>query len=441
MDNDGLETEVAQEVPSVDLFAGESDYDDDVYRANQVTSGDVPADVSTYTQKAAKKGSLLSLDHLWHNASDPTYEAPRERKNVLWDFLVYHNLREEREGRYMASVQQLETEAVLAIKKAKVAILTEVSEGAHDGLFANDVAEAFDNQVTKLVHRFRLNSMDGSPLFSRMNDDVDGAEQKVALYSYLRKNEEFCKLKSKLAAIRTAKKRLISSSLIRLLSSVDGLRGRVVSGLFEPNSRGFKRVTLTRFLRHLDKISNRSEFAGEYRFDLLKTYVQNREDFEAFIQHNATFAENSDDAMHFGDFVNQFTPDYKDLDLTSSAPRTGEERRDSSAHGDREEPPSYDHMRDFMNATPPDDIMMPPEEFDEPMYSDESHSPPDEPEEPSVAASNEVPQAKQSQPDVTHPNDDDAQLKLLEEARKRAAEILRKKRLSRVNVSSESGTG
>ncbi|CDR97554.1 hypothetical protein, conserved [Babesia bigemina] len=439
MNNDGLEAEVAQEVPLVDLFAGESDYEDDVYRANEVTGGDIPANVSTYVQKAAKKGYLLSLDHLWHNTSDSTYEAPRERKNVLWDFLVYHNLREEREGRYMASVQQLEAEAVLAIKKAKVAILSEVSEGDHDGMFANDVAEAFDNQVTKLVHRFRLNAMDGSPLFSRMSDDAADAERKVSIYSYLTKNEEFCKLKSKLAAIRTAKKRLISCSLIRLLSSVDGLRGRVVSGIFEPNSRGFKRVTLTRFLRHLDKISNRSEFAGEYRFDLLKTYVQNREDFEAFIQHNATFAENSDDAAHFGDFVNRFTPDYKDLDVPSSAPKTGEEHRDSPANDDREEPSPYDHMMEFMNATPPDDIMMPPTEFDEPMYSDESHLPPDGPEDPPQGASDEVPQDTQSQLDAPR-EQDDAQLKLLEEARKRAAEILRKKRLSRVNVSSESGT-
>ncbi|ORM40603.1 uncharacterized protein BXIN_2061 [Babesia sp. Xinjiang] len=433
MDNRGTDYAGDQGIPELDLFAEDSDYEDGVYKENHTTGDDLPPDLISGIQKTNKKGTLLTLDNFWHNTSNSVLEAPRSRRNVLWDFTVFHNLREEREGRYVSCVKQLESEVVLAIKKAKVAILSDVTEAADAQLFVKDVVAVFDYQVGSLVRRFRVNDMNGSPLFSKPADGFDDKNRKVAIEAYLKSNDEFLKLKAKLAGFRVAKNRLISASLARLLSSVNGLRNKVVSEIFEPNSRGCKRMTITRFLRQMDKISSRADFAGEYRFDLLKTFVKNREELESFIQHNATFGSPSDDALHFEDFTNQFTPDYSEWEPNPGPDKTNYEPNvGSSTRSEIGESEMRDHMMDFMNATPPDDMIMSPGEYEasENMaYEDSFFGKPDEPH---LIPSTSSEDSKKLQIDEKLERDsDEAQLKLLEEARKRAAEILRQKRLNR----------
>ncbi|KAK1939490.1 hypothetical protein X943_000498 [Babesia divergens] len=425
--------------PEVDLFAGESDYEDDIYRASEVTGGGIPIDMTAPIHKPAKKGHLLSLDNFWHNTSNHLLEAPRTRKNVLWDFMVFHNLREEREGRYVATVQQLEAEIVLAIKKTKVAILSDVSENAHVGLFVNDVAATFDLQVMKLISRFRVHAMDGSPLCSKSGGDFEEVERKVAIETYLHSNKDFLKLKSKLSAFRMTKNRLVMSSLTRLLSSVDGMRSKVLSELFAPDSRGFKQTNLTRFLRHMDKVTDRTDFSGEYRFDLLKTFVQHKDYLETFIQHNSTFVSDGSDTNKFEDFINPFTPDHDEADIAydKTAPSAHQQQ---GTPGDTpvEEPMHHDHMMDFMNATPPDDMLLSPSTY-EPTPDNYDNTPYRRPMD--MPSANQVTEeaAKTQVDEKLIPDEEDAQLKLLAEARKKAAEILRLKRLNRVNGATNAG--
>lgn len=437
MDKDEDHTVDTVEPPDADLFGGESDYEDDVYRANEVAGDHTTTDIPNEPTRPAKKGTLLNLDNFWHNTTNHLLDAPTTYKNVLWDFMVFHNLREEREGKYVANVQQIEAEVSHAIKKAKVAILSDVSENAHVGLFVNEVAAAFDYHVMNLVSRFRVHSMDGSPLFSKSNVQVDNVERKVAIEAYLSANRDFIKLKSKLSAFRLAKNRLITSSLTRLLSSVDGMRHKVVSEVYDPTSAGFKRVKLTRFLRHMDKITNRSEFAGEYRFHLLKTFVKNKDELETFIQQNTLYNGDANDTANFEDFVNSFKPDQEKEDVSYGGDKyTDYHDIDEVEEAVGQKDQAHDNMMDFMNATPPDDILISPSQSQTAFYHDAEEEEKELSVEVSPVAAATADENVESVMATGVPSGEgeDEQLKLLEEARRKAAEILRLKRLNRART-------
>lgn len=281
--------------------------------------------------------------------------------------------------------------------------------------------------------------MDGSPLYSKTTPNVESVERKVAIEAYLKSNSDFIKLRTKLASFRAAKNSLVSSSLTRLLSSIEGMRNRVVSEIYEANSSSYRRVTLTRFLRQMDKISNRSEFSGEYRFDLLKTFIKNKDALETYIQNSATFGDITTEIEHFEDFNNTFTPDKEESDIAYDMDYTDYQDMDVTEDRSSKEPASHDHMMDFMNATPPDDILG-SQSTDDPygtqevpnstMSGDNAMQTSDPIEVDLHASSAQEVQAPDKEEEET-------QLKLLEEARKKAAEILRLKRLNRASASNK----
>ncbi|GFE53967.1 26S proteasome non-ATPase regulatory subunit 5-like, putative [Babesia ovis] len=430
MDRDGIGIGKSQGTFEDNLFAEESDYEDSVYRAAQTTGDGLPADLLSNTQNTHKRHSLLTLDNFWYNTSDALTEAPKPRKNVLWDFNIFHNLREEREGHYLTSIRQLEAEAGVAIKRAKVGILTEVSANTPDEEFVTDVASLLDYHVNGFVRRFRIYTVEGTPIFMKSLSGMKTGPQKLAIEGYLKSNEEYKRLKSKLAVFRTAKYRVIAVSLDRLLSSINGLRNKVASEIFEINSRSYKRMTLTRFLRQLDKISTNANFAGEYRFDLLKTYINHKSDLEEFIQNQTTFGSSYDPANIFEEFRNQFTPDFSEWDGKSNdLDNEGEDTGVFSTNDDRDINVK-DDMIDFMNATPPDEIMISPSQHEIEYMTEKSPTPTKRMEMPSEPVLDSQ-QETISQADFEADLDFEAQMKLIEQARKQAAKILRKKRQGR----------
>ncbi|EDO07117.1 uncharacterized protein BBOV_IV007630 [Babesia bovis T2Bo] len=431
MDGDVTEDDLNNDFRTSDLFADDSDDEEGVYRSDDPEEDGSAVDSSFRTKKSNKKGNILTLDHFWNNTADRSNDKPPVRKNILWDFTVYVNLREEREGKYAATALKLQEEAVASIKKAKEAILADIDETSNEENFRNDVIAVFEQQVNELVRRFRVNSMEGKPLFEPSSSSLKDGERKIAIESYVTSHEGFKKLKYKLAAFRSSKNQLVSSSLSRLLDSVNGLRNKVVSQIYEPNSKEFKRMTTTRFLRNLDKISANGDFAGEYRYNLLKTYVLNKDRFDEFIQNTVNFGDPNEDLGKFEDFVNPFTPDFDDVMATStSKPETGETNKEMDVDGVEGGSRARDYMKEFMDATPPDDLLIPPtqpESQETAQDYPQTTTPWDETLQPTASAA--VNAKSHSDGDID--NDDATQIRLLEEARKKAAEILRKKRLSR----------
>ncbi|GIX65514.1 mitochondrial thiamine diphosphate carrier 2 [Babesia caballi] len=446
MADDVGETAAPETAPEFDLFAGDSDYEEEVPPPPKETADETSVETSSQSEKTTRKNCLLSLENFWHNRSDDVRDVPNYRKNILWDFMVYHNIREEREGTYASSVRRLEAEATRAIKQAKVAILTEVSQGGQPGLFAKEVAIVFDRHVAEMLNRYHVKSIRGSLFHSRWLDDYDyyyeAPSDKVAIEAYLEAHEEFKNLKEKLVAFRKGKNKLMVGSLNRLMSSIDGLRSKVVNEIYEPNSRGHKRLNLTRFLRHMGKISGRSEFAGEYRFNLLRTFVNNKDELETFIQNNSVFSESGHELGRFEDFVNSFTPDYVEIDEEPvDQDMMNDYDFDATASNDVDLPASDDHMMNFMNATPPDDIMEPPASDAAATGTFANESPSENPADvPSAPSEKSEQSVKPNVVEESKVEDDTAQMRLLEEARTRAAEILRQKRLARAAATASSTT-
>ncbi|KAK2195111.1 hypothetical protein BdWA1_003413 [Babesia duncani] len=401
-----------QFVSEVDLFGEGSDFDDDVYKATEVVDDlDQFRDhfvAPNKTQRKSKKDNLLNISHFWHSDLIQQQEDTiKTRKNHYWDFMVYINLKEERFGKYISSIKFLEDELRTAIIKCRDLILSQFS--GDEEFQTTELEFTFDDIICKLQSKMRIKSFNLNEVYDPQSNSITSANS-VAMINFITSHAEFVKLKRKLYLFREGKNKLVRDCLRRLLICVEEFKTKILSQIYEINSAEFRRCSMTRFLRNLDKITPKADFFGEYRFNLLKCFVNNQDELEKFIQQNILYEIEPEDD-HFSTFSNNFTPGTPICDLINyidfvydidQEPGPDDEHDDDDIN-DLDEMGSQYEMMNFMNANIPDDLIS--TQIDETQVT-----------EPEVPKEN-----------VTEPNNEqyDLDMELLQEARKRAAEILR----------------
>ncbi|EKX72988.1 conserved hypothetical protein [Theileria equi strain WA] len=387
------EPEESRFAPDLNLFGDETDGEDDVYRADQFVGEVHPPQVP---RRKTSKANLLSLGNFWSgNDKDPL--EPKEPKNHLWDFLVYSNLRESYSGNYATGVRFLESELKVAINKTRAALLSEILDSDENAMSTSSVELAFDKYIVQVLKRLRILIYRDKTIFKSLHDSTPRHSSAVSVVEkFIESHPEVIKLRNKIYTFRESKNKLIKGALEPLLRSVDQLRTKMLAEMYDPSSPILKRFNITRFLKHMDKISSRADFFGEYRFHLLKTYFNNKDELDEYINTQVTFGISDDMVNDFSKFVNTFTPD-----LEEPFHETRDVVQESYEHASVDE--NLDEMYNFMNGTAPDHLIGTAEE---PPVEEIITEPsvPEQPEEEKVA---------------------EDELKLLEEARRKAAEILR----------------
>ncbi|XP_954940.1 uncharacterized protein TA03550 [Theileria annulata] len=323
-----------------DLFA---DDDEDLYLNEEEYEQTKPSEgVDEFSRKRNAKLGPFSTDTFWKRADDRRYDL----KNHLWDFMIYNSIREQSFGNYKGQVEMMNSQLMLSIAECKNNVLNSLNELDHfykkeqsdpglnnyyennadknlDDEHKNQVEACFDKLIRVVLDKFRIKldlttseSNDNSG-FEDMTTSPRSDNINKQICEYLKSRKQVRQLFREFADYRRTKNQLIRKSLHELLKSFNEFRNKILQEVYQ-DSKGNK-MNLTRFVKNMDKVTSRFDFFCEYRFHNLATYFRNKEEVDNYIDSFVAFNTFTDD---FSQFNNNFNPNLRQPTPTTTSRTT-----------------------------------------------------------------------------------------------------------------------
>ncbi|UKK01394.1 hypothetical protein MACK_002208 [Theileria orientalis] len=413
-----------------DLFADDDpdDYlNEDYYNRDQTSTN-----VDEYLQKKNAKYGPFTTTTFWSRTDNAKYDL----KNHLWDFMVYNNIREHSSNKYRSKVEMMRSELVLNIVNCEKDLLDNPSVLSRQELPSDEIENCFYNLVSDLleIYGVKLNKSDFMPKTMGQTEVSGKVEQ------YVGSHMSVIQLDRQIREYKKRKMELVKSSLYELLKSFNEFRNKILEEVYQDSKAG--KMDLTRFVKNMDKVTSRFDFFGEYRFHNIRTYYKNKDHLDSFVENYLAFNNFTSD---FTQFINTFNPNYSSAHMsTSGKTDTGNEAKVSSdaTRGSStsrstavdddgvnreaysmQEPVEDDinEIFDYMGGVQSQSYVE-TQEFEGETVEKEQGEDVDGTEQ---ERTDEPEQTRETTEEMKVDEDESENLKLLEEARKKAAEILR----------------
>ncbi|UKJ89026.2 hypothetical protein MACJ_002272 [Theileria orientalis] len=410
-----------------DLFADDDadDYlNEDYYNRDQTSTN-----VDEYLRKKNAKYGPFTTSTFWSRTDNAKYDL----KNHLWDFMVYNNIREHSFNKYRSKVEVMRSELVLKIVNCEKDLLDHPSAVRRQEIPSDEIETCFYNLVSDLleIYGVKLNMSDFMPKTMSEREVTSQVEE------YVGSHVSVIQLDRQIREYKKRKMELVKASLYELIKSFNEFRNKILDEVYQDSKAG--KMDLTRFVKNMDKVTSRFDFFGEYRFHNIRTYYKNKQQLDNFVENYVAFNNFTND---FTQFVNTFNPNYSSVHMstlrktdagseskvTSDSMAGGSTSRSTAVDdvgGDREpysmpEEPvedDIDEIFDYMGGIQSQNFVETQEVERETVEKEQGQH----------VGSTE--QERTEEPETTEEikvdEEDTENLKLLEEARKKAAEILR----------------
>ncbi|EAN30983.2 hypothetical protein TpMuguga_03g00248 [Theileria parva strain Muguga] len=316
-----------------DLFLNEEEYE----KAQPIGGG-----VDEFSRRKNAKFGPFSTDTFWKRSDDRKHDL----KNHLWDFMIYNSIRELSFGNYKGQVEMMNSQLMLSIVECKKNVLNSLNnqidltkrdhsdprlnnssvnsvEHELDDEHKKQVEACLDKLIRVVMDRFRIKLDLGTP---ESHDDsgfedttksqrTDNINREIC--EHLKSNKHVRHLFREFADYRRTKNQLIRKSLHELLKSFNEFRNKILQEVYQ-DSKGHN-MNLTRFVKNMDKVTSRFDFFCEYRFHNLATYFRNKEEVDNYIDSFVAFNTFTHD---FSEFTNNFNPNLKHTPTTATTDRT-----------------------------------------------------------------------------------------------------------------------
>ncbi|BAM41333.1 Conserved hypothetical protein [Theileria orientalis strain Shintoku] len=287
-----------------DLFADddEDDYLNEEYYNRDQTS----TNVDEYLRKKNAKYGPFTTATFWSRTDNAKYDL----KNHLWDFMVYNNIREHSCNNYRSKVEVMRSELVVNIVNCEKDLLDHQSCQNLQDLPSDEIETCFYNLVSDLleIYGVKLNKSDFMP------ENVSETEVSREVEQYVGSHMSVIQLDRQIREYKKRKMELVKSSLFELLKSFNEFRNKILEEVYQDSKAG--KMDLTRFVKNMDKVTSRFDFFGEYRFHNIRTYYKNKEELDNFVENYVAFNNFTSD---FTQFVNTFNPNYSSSHMTTTS--------------------------------------------------------------------------------------------------------------------------